>query len=139
ERFIWFVALFVDPVGSLVAYYGESASASGRRARPSLPRRRQPQLRQQPAEPGTLELEASSIHIDQFLDDIQSQSAAGRFLVQPDAAAQHFVHGLFGKTGAVILDADQQLPASGAALARQPHLHPSAGPWAGTVVQIAGH
>src|SRR5690606_35147997 len=41
ERFIWFVALFVDPVGSLVAYYGESASASGRRARPSLPCRRQ--------------------------------------------------------------------------------------------------
>ena len=78
---------------------------------------RQAQFRQEPSQHRALQLQASAIDVNQFLDDIQSQDGALHLLVELDAAAQHLPRLFLAEAGAVILDLDEEggagLPALG--------------------------
>src|SRR5690606_13764028 len=100
---------------------------------------RQPQFAQQPAQYRTLESQAAPIDIDQFLDDVQPEAAAGLLLVEADAAAQRFLCLCLREPRAVILDLDQEHGAGCPAFGEHRDADLAVRPLARIVEQIAGH
>src|SRR5690606_8215061 len=87
----------------------------------------------------SFEAKAAPIDIDQFLDDVQPEAAAGLLLVETDAAAQRFRGLGLREPRAVILDLDQEHGAGRPAFGEHRDADLAVRPLARIVEEIAGH